>query len=438
MTPEDSATTTAGSMQPVPPAGGALFLIPCGLGLGLMFLSVPCADFFAGLGFLIAIVSLALYASFARKALKPFRSKTFEVLLGLSLVGAALSLTVAIDFRLALTAFAELSIGTLSFYLVFVYLQARKEYQRLFFLFLLVPAAFVILIGLLQIITGDYSASMSFLMDNGSRFVKGRATSIFSSPNIFAAYLIAVIPLAVTAARFRTLKGYEKTALFLLGSGGIICLVFTFSRNGWLSAAISALIMALWLTSKRVRLAVLLSCTAIVLGGLMLLAYRQEAVRNYVFHSEADARRLLIYSRSAAMIRDNWLFGTGAGNFRHVYPRYLSQTELQQYKEPLPWHAHSLALNMAIETGIPGTLAFIAFIAVVLRELFRARVKGFEKRLMYIGSSWGIVSMLAINIIDCVMNDHKCGFFFFLLLGLSCALVRTSAGDALEDAGSHD
>jgi putative inorganic carbon (hco3(-)) transporter len=434
MTADETTKTTA----PPSPERGALFIVPWGVGLGLMFISAPPGDFLLGVGFLTALISAVLFSIAHGKALKPFRSIPCEILLGLYILLAALSVTAAKDPRLALTALAEIIIGTLSFYLVLLYLQVRKEYQKVFYSLLLLPAAYVVLLGLLQIVTGDYSISMGFKLEDGLYATRGRASSIFSSPNIFAAYLIAVLPLALVSVLSKALKSYERAAIIFLGLAGLLCLVFTFSRNGWLSVVISALIMSLVTGSKKMRYAALLFCAALFIGALLFYCLKPQALRNYAFHGSADERRVLIYRTSAAMIRDHWLLGIGAGNFRMVYPSYLSHEEIERYREPLPWHAHSLGLNMAIETGIPGTIAFLLFIGVVLRDLFRARIDDFESRLLYIGSLWGITSMLTVNVLDCLMNDHKCGFFFFLLLGFCLALVKSATISSTNEAQAAD
>jgi O-antigen ligase len=71
-----------------------------------------------------------------------------------------------------------------------------------------------------------------------------------------------------------------------------------------------------------------------------------------------------------AMFRDAPWQGVGVGNYEHHYQSYARTIGLERRAEPR--EAHSLPLEIAAETGVPGLVLFGAFLVVLLRQSHRA------------------------------------------------------------------
>lgn len=67
--------------------------------------------------------------------------------------------------------------------------------------------------------------------------------------------------------------------------------------------------------------------------------------------------RLMAYDSGAAMLKEHWLRGVGAGGFRHLFPEYLKKYSAASDEGRLFWeHVHRDWLELPIELGLVGTL----------------------------------------------------------------------------------
>lgn len=86
--------------------------------------------------------------------------------------------------------------------------------------------------------------------------------------------------------------------------------------------------------------------------------------------------RMELWTSGAAMWRDAALLGHGAGQFKAEYPRYRSQREIElstigRTQAAAPRTAHNDPIEIAVESGTLGLLAFVAFWFVVLAPYHR-------------------------------------------------------------------
>lgn len=86
--------------------------------------------------------------------------------------------------------------------------------------------------------------------------------------------------------------------------------------------------------------------------------------------------RMELWTSGAAMWRDAALLGHGAGQFKAEYPRYRSQREIElstigRTQAAAPRTAHNDPIEIAVESGTLGLIAFLAFWFVVLAPYHR-------------------------------------------------------------------
>lgn len=145
---------------------------------------------------------------------------------------------------------------------------------------------------------------------------------------------------------------YGAAALLMLG-----VLVLTKSRGGWLAGATVLFVVLV----RRWR--VLLGLVPLALLGVGLLGWRGElpALLDSISSSgviSGWAGRLEVWSRAIYMIQDFPFTGIGAGTFKPVantlYPFFLAGPDAD-----IP-HAHNLLLQVAVDLGLPGLVAFVA------------------------------------------------------------------------------
>jgi hypothetical protein len=89
-------------------------------------------------------------------------------------------------------------------------------------------------------------------------------------------------------------------------------------------------------------------------------------------------------------------------------------------------HAHNLALQAALDLGIPGLVCFLAIVTIALRHSSRAlrELRGTSHRAIAAGIVGALLAFLVAMLADIVPFGSKAGVFFWTLLGLAVCLPR--------------
>jgi O-antigen ligase len=180
-----------------------------------------------------------------------------------------------------------------------------------------------------------------------------RVVGSFGNPNVFAEYLVLLLPVAIgllVSARSRLTRLAWLCACGL----GAVALVLTFSRGGWLGLA--AGVVGFAIIRDRRLLALLLVGALIVAAmpiGQNLIVRRLQSIIRPV--DSSSAYRIVVWRETLSMIQDYWPSGVGLGHraYMAMYPRYM----LDRTKRP--YHSHSAYLQVLAETGVPGLFALL-------------------------------------------------------------------------------
>ena len=172
-----------------------------------------------------------------------------------------------------------------------------------------------------------------------------------------------LLPLALM---FLVLWWRERKPLWLIVTLlSNVTLLLTFTRSAWLGwlAAVLALLM---LTRTQVRYyalpALLLFITFLPLDlfGRLISTFDMKQSSNF------DRIRML--EAGVEMIRDHPLLGVGPANVKEAYAIYRKQDA----PRPRPPHLHNNIVQLWAERGILGLAAYIAFLALFLRQCAQA------------------------------------------------------------------
>jgi putative inorganic carbon (HCO3(-)) transporter len=195
---------------------------------------------------------------------------------------------------------------------------------------------------------------------------EARASGPQPDPNDLAYFLVAAVPLLVTARRGspRLLFGVTLAGAVLVAGA-----LATFSRGGALGLAAAAG----WLLLRRVlpwRVLAAAAAAVVVLGlGALLSAGPQleRAVqeKSFIAASNVDTRELR-WQAAARMLTAHPVLGVGPGGFRE---HYAAESHNAEADEQTPV-AHNMYLEVAAELGLPGFALFagVAGIAAVASE----------------------------------------------------------------------
>ncbi len=221
-----------------------------------------------------------------------------------------------------------------------------------------------------------------------------RLSSTLVNPNVLAAFLVSLIPLALM--RFMTANKLGRILLGLYFLLAVILLIITDSRGGWIALAVglgvfgvlllahhqmlSAPKLRTWYAARSVRWkwAIATASVFIVVGGLVMMLS--------IVHSLSDASRTVelrtyIYDIAIKVFKEKPIAGEGLFTFGRSLLQYASTPPETPHS-----NAHDLPLNVAAETGLFGLLSLTVSIVVVVRAMWRNwQIAKGQQRILLIG-----------------------------------------------------
>lgn len=249
-----------------------------------------------------------------------------------------------------------------------------------------------------------------------------RATGNVIDPNLFAGYLVLVIPLALAlgiAMRWRWGPMVAGVVMLVFGAA----LVATLSRGGWLGFFAAALTMVVLLPGRRrVVLAVAGSVLLVlVAGGLGGPVADRLGTAAGASPLQTFADRIPIWAASVEMLKQHPIFGLGLNNFGNYIGAYDPSLDVNQ--------AHDLFLNIAVERGLLGLITFLIFLVALFRTSIAAvlRAPDGRYRVLAAGVMASFVAFIADSLFDVAYYDYKILLLFWLLAGIAACLPRLFA-----------
>lgn len=258
---------------------------------------------------------------------------------------------------------ARLAVGVALFYAVAAW--AVDEARRRLASLGLAAAGLVLALGALVSVRWE-TYKFAFLPRAFYEAIPPRVAD-YVNPNVMAGYLALLLPCVIAPLIYSW--GRLGRAARILGPLAltVMCavLLLTQSRGGLLAAAAGVLALGLlrWGRSRTARIGL----GVVVLLALVLSPWIAGALTANVA-LVGGPERAEIYHSALAIIRDHWLLGVGLGAFPHVlnaaYPLTLQP-------EGVP-HAHNLFMQVWIDLGLPGLLAWLAAAVAATLAAWRA------------------------------------------------------------------
>jgi len=402
---------------------------------------------------------LAAGASRSASQIRRVLGAPATVSLGLYLLAAAASTTVASDPDLADRRVAEVAKGAIVFLLAALLAGSAGAVRRAVGTMLGAGAALAAM-AIVQVLTGrageEYGglARIKYAHIYGDVF-EPRIAGPLGDPNFFAQILVLLVPLALFLARGE--PGPRSRAL-ALGAAGLVtaAAVLTYSRGGALALGCVLLLsaIALRVPLRRAVLAgvlVVLTLLALVPAGFARRLETLEQVAPWGDErilrpdSSFQKRRLLV-AAAWRMFLDHPVLGVGAGNYTVHFETYADEvgSAARDYEDPAePHFPHSLYLEIAAETGILGLLPFGLAVIAAFASLRRARAAFLAAG---DGASGGLTRGFEIALVGYLVSSlflhAHFSRYLWLLLGLSTALalvpaeMPTTRGRSTEAKGS--
>ena len=279
--------------------------------------------------------------------------------LGAYLILVTLSLLRAKNISLALFEISML----FQLFLLFVYIigTIRTENEILFIIAILLMSVLfesIIMIALRYIGQSIEFAGIFARIDSDMR-VGGTV----GSPNSAAAFLELLLVPALSVLITRLRKAYKSLAFFAFFFG-LVALVLTLSRGGWIAFIIS--ITCFYVFAWRCRWLTPFIPSAILFAGIILTVLFYDTITNRILGYDLGAAysRIPLMKLAFNMIKENFLLGIGANNFAFMMEEYSTKGFLGVWL----YTVHNMYLLVAAQTGIGGMVVFIWFLIETLRK----------------------------------------------------------------------
>lgn len=224
---------------------------------------------------------------------------------------------------------------------------------------------------------------------------------------------------------------FSSKALRLLVGGTVLItggtLVLSQSRGALIGVMIALFILAIW----RSRWALLL-VPAGTLGILLTIrTFGVQSVIDFLLFTDvtrSSQGRLELWQRAIYMMQDFPYTGIGLGTFARVmpvlYPTFLIGPDVE-----IP-HAHNLYLQMGVDLGIPGLVAYMAIVTAFLAVSVSAmrRTRHSQLRSIAVGTVGGYTVYLIHGLVDNITFSAKPATVLWALMGLTMVVWLYSRG----------
>lgn len=353
---------------------------------------------------------------------------------------AGMTLLVALQMLFATTVYSWITASQLKglialelFFFVAVQLFRDHARVRLFFMFLTVAGAAIAVFALVQKFTGNGKIYwVKSLQYNFAYF------GPYVNKNHYAGLMEMLFPLPLFLAL--SVKDLEKRVL--LGFTSVVMAASIFlsnSRGGMLACIVEVILIAVLFASRREdgRSGRWMWAAALVLAVIFIVAWlsggsvldRILTLREPMAE-DTSGNRLTIVRDSLPIIREHLWFGTGLGTFPTIYPSYRSF-----YSESFVNAGHNDYLQMIVETGLLGALAFFWFLWVYARR-FAHLVRSWRFDLLATLQMAAAISCLGLmvhSVVDFNLHIPANAALFFVLLAISTlGSTRKESDDDLD------
>jgi O-antigen ligase len=224
-------------------------------------------------------------------------------------------------------------------------------------------------------------------------------------------------------------KTVVKFSLWSIAFTSVYCLVFTFSRGGYLGFLLGLFAVGLF---KERKLLIVLAVILATWQNLVPGAVSQRVLMTYSQGQGLDSSaedRVSIWQDAVEVIKHNPVSGTG-------FDTYSYMGRVGPYRD-----THNYYLKILLETGVVGSLVFLAILGVAGRiswQLFRT-AKDPLQRAVGCGALGLLVTTVAVNFFGDRWSFIEVNGFFWVILGLVArSLQAISQEQAVSSTGAEE
>ena len=269
----------------------------------------------------------------------------------------------------------------------------------------------------------------------------GRASGTFISPNNLSCFLALLLPLALAYLLAGKVNIVTRILLAYAAVAMAAGLAVTFSRAGWVAAAVGiVLVLGILLGHRNHRLkAVLLLLVMLAGGGVFASQYLSKTL-GYMRRVEKPdstgpgvfdiASRLEMWNAAGRMWRDHFWWGVGPGHYDYRFREYRPEA-----LQARPDHAHNDYLNLLADWGTAGGVIVLAGIGLFIFGLIKTwpHVRREENDFgsgqsnrfaFFLGAAGGLAALAVHSTMDFNLHIPANALVGVTLLGLVASNLR--------------
>lgn len=266
-----------------------------------------------------------------------------------------------------------------------------------------------------RVIGVEIDASLTDLSANTA--MPGRVFSTFENPNNYAEFLVLTIPLCFAYCSMIKQDSLRRIS-YILSLLPIGALLMTYSRSGWVSFAIAAVVFVFFYNKKLIPVLIVAAVACIPLLPETILA------RIMTIGSTADSSnmyRIYIWDGVMKMLEKYWVSGVGLGpgNFRSVYVGFCNSVA-----SPAP-HSHMLYLEIWVELGVLGIVSYLGMLfSLFRRSVISLKYASKNVRTTLIAGCSGLVGILFASAAEYIWYYPRVMLTYFIVVGLMYACIN--------------
>lgn len=272
-----------------------------------------------------------------------------------------------------------------------------------------------------------YQNPESFGIIEWSRGRDFRAAGFYGHYTTFAEalQLIASLALGLLIAMNGGIFSRNRMLLAVALTAYGLALFLTITRASWLSFLISVSVIILFGASRRTILICAALAIPLIIGGLFFLQQKRQVG----FFDTADGSttwRTTVWREGFDLLTSNprhLAVGIGMDSIKNHYREWHL---FDDGRLPMG-HMHSSPLQIALERGLPTLVAWMIWMFIYLRMLwrrFRQNDLEWPERGILLGALGGTVGFLTSGIVHYNWGDSEVAMIFYLIMGLSLFILR--------------
>lgn len=240
-----------------------------------------------------------------------------------------------------------------------------------------------------------------------------RAIGFFIHPNGFALFITPLLAYLLPHVKTR-LENFKNefyswnTLAIVAWVFGLIGLLLSLSRGGWLGLIVAGGIFVLVSSSK--KMIVSYAVLGVILLGIIFAVpnFRYRVLLPFMGEKSTVAR-FSLWETGGKMITDSPILGQGIHGFNYNWDKFNTDPNLEHYNFP-----HNFVLNAWIDLGLLGLLSWLAIIGLGIFYGFENRAKPYA-----LGLALFLIALLVHGLIDIPYFKNDLAMIFWLMIALS-------------------